>query len=78
MYFTGYPLPQISKFVFAKTWYATEMPRLGSVWTDSLLIDFTDLDQIDDIRDLVGLFVRPTNQPTYESYGPGSDFTPFA
>lgn len=37
-YLTGYPLLGSEYFVFAKTWYATEMQRPGCVWTHSLLI----------------------------------------
>ena len=37
-YLTGYPLVDSDFFVFAKTWYAAEMPRPGCVWTHSLLV----------------------------------------
>lgn len=37
-YLTAYPLPGSDLFVFAKTWYASEMQRPGCVWTHSLLM----------------------------------------
>lgn len=59
-YLTGYPLPSSKFYVFAKTWYADEMTRPGCVWTHSLLIDFTDLWQIKNMKSLLQLFRRPT------------------
>src|SRR5579862_1649963 len=63
-YLTGYPLLDLRQFVFAKTWYAEEMPRPGCVWTHSLVIDFDDLDGIEDLRRLISLFRRPTAAST--------------
>lgn len=37
-YLTGYPLIPMKMFALAKTWYASEMPRPGCVWTHTLLI----------------------------------------
>lgn len=58
-YLTGYPLPNSKFYVFAKSWYASEMKRPGCVWTHSLLIDFTDLWEIGDMRALLRFFARP-------------------
>lgn len=58
-YLTGYPLRQAHKFVLAKTWSAPESPRRGSVWTHSLLLDYSTLAQIEDVFVLLELFRRP-------------------
>ncbi|WP_221409263.1 GAP1-N1 domain-containing protein [Dysgonomonas alginatilytica] len=58
-YFTAYPINEINKYAFAKTWYAPEMDREGCVWTQTLLIDFADIPNIHDIKSLVKLFNRP-------------------
>src|SRR3954471_23899161 len=44
-YLTGYPLPGSDLFVFAKTWYASEMQRPGCVWTHSLLLSCDQVSQ---------------------------------
>ena len=38
-YISGYPLRSLGKYVLARTWLATELPRPGCVWTHSLLLD---------------------------------------
>ena len=38
-YVSGYPLRPLGKYVIARTWLATELPRPGCVWTHSLLLD---------------------------------------
>ena len=38
-YVSGYPLLPLGKYVIARTWLATELPRPGCVWTHSLLLD---------------------------------------
>ena len=38
-YVSGYPLRSLGKYVIARTWLATELPRPGCVWTHSLLLD---------------------------------------
>lgn len=58
-YITGYPLKKGNFYALAKTWYAPEMKRPGCVWTHTLLIDFTDLANINDVSFLLGLFHRP-------------------
>lgn len=57
-YLTGYPLPGTNLYVFAKTWYASEMKRPGCVWTHSLLIP---RDKISDVSMtcLIDVFKRP-------------------
>ncbi len=59
-YLTGYPLPESSFYVLARSWPAPEMPRPGCVWTHSLLIDFTDLAAMDCPGELMGMLRRPS------------------
>jgi hypothetical protein len=58
-YVSGYPLPEIGSYAFAKTWYAAEMKRPGCVWTQTLLIEFADLAKVNDFISLLNHFVRP-------------------
>jgi hypothetical protein len=59
-YLTGYPLPEIATYAFAKTWYAPEMPRPGCVWTHTLFIRSSDVAQVQSFRELLQYFKRPT------------------
>ncbi len=59
-YLTGYPLPQMNAYAFARTWLAPELSRPGCVWTHTLLIDFADLAIIRNMS-LLTLFRRPSN-----------------
>jgi hypothetical protein len=71
-YLTGYPLPEIASYAFAKTWYAPEMQRPGCVWTHTLLIRSSDVAQVQSFRELLQYFKRPTMNPDswigYNSY----------
>src|SRR5690349_14831966 len=58
-YLTGYPLKEMNAFALSKTWYAPEMKRPGCVWTHTLLINFSDLQNVNNFQDLVDLFKRP-------------------
>ena len=58
-YLTGYPLEGMNMFALAKTWYASEMPRPGSVWTHTLLISSDALAEIPNLQMLSSLFERP-------------------
>src|SRR5881394_1242141 len=58
-YLTGYPLESANMYAFAKTWYASEMPRPGCVWTHTLFIPSSRMAEITDLQALVALFVRP-------------------
>lgn len=58
-YLTGYPLPADGFYALARTWYATEMPRPGCVWTHTLLVEYADLARIADLRSLLPFFTRP-------------------
>ncbi len=64
-YLTGYPLESVDMYAFAKTWYASEMPRPGCVWTHTLFIPGSGMAEILDLQMLTTLFVRPQ--------GPNSD-----
>lgn len=57
-YLTGYPLPGTDYFVFAKTWYASEMQRPGCVWTHSLLIPRVHIASVS-VAGLMKNFRRP-------------------
>lgn len=58
-YLTGYPINELGYYAFAKTWYAAEMKRLGCVWTQTLLIEFSDLAKIPHLNYLSKFFKRP-------------------
>ena len=64
-YITAYPLPDSNYYVVAKSWYAYEMERPGCVWTHSLLINLSELDNRFDFRMLIPYFHRPEK----DSYG---------
>lgn len=57
-YITGYPLSEMGSYVLSRTWLATEMPRPGSVWTHTLIIDYADLASLNPFS-LLKLFKRP-------------------
>lgn len=58
-YLTGYPLDSISGYALAMTWYASEMPRPGSVWTHTLVLPMQTMAAIPSLASLIGLFKRP-------------------
>jgi hypothetical protein len=59
-YITGYPLPSLSAYAMAKTWYASEMPRPGCVWTHTIIIPEEAFVEIPDLSVVLSLFSRPT------------------
>ncbi len=67
-YFTGYPLPGVGVYAFAKTWYAPEMDRPGCVWTHTLLIENADLARITNLQELIELFRRPQKGQSWSAY----------
>ncbi len=66
-YLSGYPIPNSKYYALAMTWYASEMPRPGCVWTQTLLIELVDLGKIPEFASLMPLFRRPVKD-LYESY----------
>ena len=58
-YLTGYPLDSISGYALAMTWYASEMPRPGSVWTHTLVLPMQTMAAIPSLASLIRLFKRP-------------------
>lgn len=66
-YLTVYPLPSGKYMAFAKTWYAKEMERPGSVWTHTLLVPVDAFRGNFDVRKLLSLYVRPM-MDSYASY----------
>ena len=67
-YLTGYPLAESGYFALARTWPAPEISRPGCVWTHTLLIDFTDLAEIEILTDLLTLFRRPRGVSAAQEY----------
>lgn len=74
-YITTYPLSDGKHYVVAKSWYADEIGRPGCVWTHSLIIDLTSLDEKFDFRTLSFLFKRPANGE-YSSYSEVIQYMP--
>lgn len=58
-YLTGYPLPSLGAYALAKTWYASEMPRPGCVWTHTVIIPAGALNRMSDLSVVRRLFKRP-------------------
>lgn len=59
-YLTVLPVREIHAHAFVRTWAAGGKFRPGSVWSHALLLPSADLDEIDDFRALVHLFIKPT------------------
>lgn len=59
-YITGYPLTEIGAYALSKTWPAPELERPGCVWTQTIIIDFSDLAQIMNMSILLELFEKPS------------------
>ncbi|UJB33415.1 hypothetical protein [Chromobacterium sp. Beijing] len=59
-YLTGYPLTGLGMYAIARTWPADELPRPGSVWTHTLLVDFSDLATLPNPGGLSMLHARPS------------------
>lgn len=73
-YITTYPLSDSKHYVVAKSWYADDMERPGCVWTHSLILDLTNLDEKFDFRLLTSLFKRPA-KGNYTSYSEAINYT---
>lgn len=58
-YITGYPLESINAYALAMTWYASEMPRPGCVWTHTITLPLQTLATISSLVSLTKLFRRP-------------------
>lgn len=66
-YLTGFPLPSLGLYAFARTWLAPEMPRPGCVWTHTLLVSSRDLPSLDG-RQLTQHHKRPDFPPDRPRY----------
>lgn len=66
-YLTGYPLPHMNAYAIARTWLAPEMSRPGCVWTQTLLVDFSDLVFLNNFS-LLKLFKRPRGINDIQTY----------
>ncbi len=65
-YLYGFPIPG-GLYALSRTWYATELPRPGCVWTHALLLDQQAI-AAPDVRHLARLHVRPGAQVTLNGY----------
>jgi len=77
-YLTGYPITSLNVYVFAKTWYAAEMPRPGCVWTHSLILQFKDFEAIPSLAQLTKLFARPKDLKSQKISGAYANSLRFA
>ncbi len=68
-YLSGFPLSG-GVYVLARTWYATELPRPGCVWTHSLLLGGEDLTDSNVVA-LSRLHRRPTVSEGFADYRAG-------
>lgn len=68
-YLSGFPIPG-GLYALSRTWYATELPRPGCVWTHSLLLDQAAL-ALREIRHLAHLHVRPRLPEGLDGYTTG-------
>jgi GTPase-associated protein 1, N-terminal domain type 1 len=84
-YLTGYPLPSLAAYAFAKTWYAPEMPRPGCVWTHTLVLPHATLAAVQSLGDLLTLakvvarFTEASGAVRLKSalFGPETERLPF-
>ncbi|CAI1532527.1 Uncharacterised protein [Serratia quinivorans] len=60
-HYSGFPIISEKLYALVKTWPAPEMNRPGCVWSQVLLIKFSDFDKIDNLSVLDFLFKRPSN-----------------
>ena len=67
-YITGYPLESINAYALAMTWYASEMPRPGCVWTHTIALPAETLAAISSLVSLTTLFKRPTRRYLKSDY----------
>jgi hypothetical protein len=67
-YLTGYPLSSLDAYALAKTWYASEMPRPGCVWTHTFVIPAPALAQISSLSTICRLFRRPSETSGTDYY----------
>jgi len=67
-YLTGYPLDSINGYALAMTWYASEMPRPGSVWTHTLVLPVQTMAAIPSLGSLIRLFKRPSRDSIKGQY----------
>lgn len=67
-YWTGLPVPGISRYVLMRTWPAPEMSRPGCVWTHAILLEPALFESIEDLSVLQALAVRPRGLADKELY----------
>lgn len=67
-YITGYPLVPVNVYALGRTWYASEMPRPGCVWTHTLLIPGDSLGEIPCLERLIHFFARPETAKAFDRH----------
>lgn len=67
-YWTGLPVPGISRYVLMRTWPAPEMSRPGCVWTHALLLEPALFESIEDLSVLQAFAIRPKGLVDKERY----------
>jgi hypothetical protein len=67
-YWTGFPVPRLSRYSLMYTWPAPEMPRPGCVWTHMLLLDPKLFEELDDLSGFDALMRRPATPDDRASY----------
>jgi hypothetical protein len=67
-YVTGYPIRSSNRYVLARTWSAGPKYRPGSVWTHSLVLDYSSLTLLADLTVLLSLFREPQPKHGFATY----------
>lgn len=67
-YWTGIPLNPRQQYALMRTWTAPEMPRPGCVWTQVLLIEFSEIGRFVDLSVLASKTARPALSEGFGRY----------
>ncbi|MFC7053074.1 hypothetical protein ACFQI3_10285 [Hansschlegelia quercus] len=67
-YWTGFPIPTLSRYGLMHTWPAPEMPRPGCVWTHLLLLEPSLLEQVSDLSCFEALIRKPGSRDAHARY----------
>lgn len=67
-YLTGIPLPSTDCYALMKSWMAYELPRPGCVWTHALILDSTQVEELELYKPPRSWFKRPKNIEDFSAY----------